>query len=192
MSDTMIYIADILSPLAMLNKNFYATTSGQTLLENTIGWSKLAFLDKKGVITTIGDFKKGTKDTSGILFSNLNHEFTAPRIKSYYTPRMYDYGYSGFQTSTFKPIPVGTALTDFNDNILDLVDKENTYYVGKDGDIFIKKKNTINTFEPSDVHFGFATLDLNAKNVDRYILGTYKDLKETAVFGYLDTEKGWE
>jgi hypothetical protein len=106
---------------------------------------------------------------------------------------MYDYGYYGANdTSNFKPIPVGSALTDVSDSIVDIVKDKNTFFVSKEEGIFTKKKGTLNTFEPSGIHFGFATLDLNSKNADRYIMSTFADIKEHAVFGYTDKEKEWE
>ena len=104
MSDTMVYIQEVLAPLSMLNKSFYKNDFGKQLMENQIGWSKLAFLDKSGNLELVGSFLKGTKHNSkDILFSNLNHEFSRANIyKTFATTR-----------NTFellKPIPVGYHL----------------------------------------------------------------------------------
>jgi predicted glutamine amidotransferase len=100
MSDTMVYIQDILSPLSMLNKTFYKNDFGKTLMENQIGWSKLAFLDKSGTISLVGDFKKD--DKTGMLYSNLNHTFKSS-VKTISKTRD--------TTELLKPIPVGTYLS---------------------------------------------------------------------------------
>lgn len=104
MSDTMVYIQDVLAPLSMLNKSFYKNDFGKQLMENQIGWSKLAFLDKSGDLQLVGSFLKGTKyNSKDLLFSNLNHEYSRANIyKTYDTTR-----------DTFemlKPIPVGYWL----------------------------------------------------------------------------------
>jgi predicted glutamine amidotransferase len=76
-SDTQIFIRDILYPLSKLDKAF--TEKYKTLIKNTIGYSKLALLDYEENITLIGDFKEPlVKD--GLSYSNLNHE------TRYYTP----------------------------------------------------------------------------------------------------------
>lgn len=108
LSDTQVYITDVLAPLNALNGDFYKSQFGKDLMENTIGWSKLAFLDKDGNVELVGDFKRGTKDnTSDILFSNLSHEYpkTAHTLgghgyygseDAYYN----DFGYYGYK---YKP-----------------------------------------------------------------------------------------
>jgi predicted glutamine amidotransferase len=127
MSDTMVYIQEVLSPLSMLNKSFYKNDFGKQLMENQIGWSKLAFLDKSGDIQLVGSFLKGTKhDSNDILFSNLNHEFSRSNIyKTYPTTR-----------TTFellKAIPVGYYLegvsTLNNTSSVVEITTPNLYYV---------------------------------------------------------------
>lgn len=142
MSDTMHYIQDVLAPLSMLNKVFYKNNFGKTLMENQIGWSKLAFLDKSGNIELVGDFKNGTKeDSKDILFSNLNHELS----KGVYS---YNKHYSSYdndlwsttdtstqkgETIKIKPLPVDTYLEYYNystkKNEYIKISVENYYYV---------------------------------------------------------------
>jgi predicted glutamine amidotransferase len=127
MSDTMVYIQEVLSPLSMLNKSFYKHDFGKQLMENQIGWSKLAFLDKSGNIELIGSFLKGTKyNSKDMLFSNLNHEFSRSNIyKTYATNRT--------TTELLKPIPVGYYLEGHSKlhttSSVNEVTTENLYYM---------------------------------------------------------------
>lgn len=134
MSDTMVYIQEVLTPLSMLNKQFYKNNYGKTLMENQIGWSKLAFLDKTGAIELVGDFKKGTKHNSNdILFSNLNHEMSKTNIYA-----------STYKTRTsfeeLKPVPVGTLLETMSNlnntqNLIEIT-TPNLYYMDAYGLIY--------------------------------------------------------
>ena len=138
MSDTMHYVQDVLSPLSMLNKAFYKNNFGKTLMENQIGWSKLAFLDKSGNIELVGDFKTSTKDSSkGLLFSNLNHELS----KGVYSYKSYDWHDSDyalpFSTSDenvkVKPLKKGTYVEYYNKgtkkNDFIMIQIDDYYYV---------------------------------------------------------------
>lgn len=70
LSDTQIYMRDVLYPLSKLDKNFLKTYP--TLINASIGASRLVFLDKNGEINTFGTFTE--KD--GVMYSNTNHERT--------------------------------------------------------------------------------------------------------------------
>lgn len=156
MSDTASYIANVLTPLAMLDLDFYKKPYGKTLMENTIGSSKLAFLDKDGNIETIGDFKNGTKQgTSDLLYSNLNHEYDWSSYKT--TPySTYSYGYNSsyskgnyYDSTDFemlKPIPKDFSISYFSN----ATQKEqvfrtqsgDTYFMDEYGIIYVKNKTT--------------------------------------------------
>ena len=64
-SDTMSYIQSVVAPLLSLNGHALQSPAGKSILATSSG-SKLAFLDSKGRITTIGDFQAH----EGYLFSN--------------------------------------------------------------------------------------------------------------------------
>lgn len=64
-SDTMSYIQSVVAPLLALNKHALQSQAGKSILATSCG-SKLAFLDGRGRITTIGDFQL----YDGYLFSN--------------------------------------------------------------------------------------------------------------------------
>jgi predicted glutamine amidotransferase len=139
MSDTMTYIQDVLAPLSMLNKSFYKHDFGKQLMENQIGWSKLAFLDKSGNIELVGSFLKGTKyNSKDILFSNLNHEFSRSNIyKTFDTGRT--------TTELLKAIPVGYYLegsSAFNTTTsMNVVTMDNIYFVDENNIIYYKTES---------------------------------------------------
>jgi hypothetical protein len=150
LSDTAIYIANVLTPLANLKSDFYMSNEGKAIMENTIGASKFAFLDKDGNIETIGDFKKGTKNnTDAILFSNLSHEWDKTTFAFNNTPNYgygFDYDVDEFSMKDFvKQIPMGYIVVNkkkFFESEVDFLKhaktiKENdTYYVDRDGLIY--------------------------------------------------------
>lgn len=68
-SDTMQYIIDIVYPLKKLHRYFYNTYYGKALLSHTAD-SKLAFLNQKGEIATVGDFI----EEDGMLYSNSSYK----------------------------------------------------------------------------------------------------------------------
>jgi predicted glutamine amidotransferase len=156
MSDTASYIAHVLTPLAMLDKDFYKKPYGKTIMENTIGSSKLAFLDKDGNIETIGDFKNGTKaGTTDLLYSNLNHEYDWSSYKSSpYGTYSYGYGaaknkgnyYDSAEFEILKPIPKDFNVSYFskttNKEQLFKTQSGDTYFMDDYGFIYVKNKTT--------------------------------------------------
>ena len=162
LSDTATYIANVLTPLAYLNKDFYINKEGKAIMENTIGASKFAILDKNGNIETIGDFKYGTKnDTDKILFSNLSHEWDTAFSGLNY-PAVYGCGYyDAYDTSTptddfteklaVKKLPVGTTIVNelkfFDTKIvkdyqkyMKIIDVKHDYYIDKWGYLYTTTK----------------------------------------------------
>jgi predicted glutamine amidotransferase len=79
-SDTMVFVRDILYPLSKIDKNF--TDKYKALIKNAIGYSKLALLNYEDELTLIGDFREPTKP-DGLKYSNLNHEYVYTK---YVTP----------------------------------------------------------------------------------------------------------
>lgn len=77
-SDTMEYILTQLAPLHRAVPKFYANKDLIKMVYNAVH-SKLAFLTDKGEIFTVGDFQ----ERDGILYSNLNHEWSQPRSFKY-------------------------------------------------------------------------------------------------------------
>jgi predicted glutamine amidotransferase len=181
MSDTMVYIQEVLTPLSMLNKAFYKNNYGKTLMENQIGWSKLAFLDKTGAIELVGDFKKGTKhNSSDILFSNLNHEMSRSNIYQ-------SWDKNRTSTELLKPIPVGAFLEVQSElitqNIVE-VKTPNLYFMDEIGIIYYLTQDKkalastyyLNTFIKDDsgqlVELGFEDIKEKEKQYDTIIYGS--------------------
>lgn len=155
MSDTASYIANVLTPLAMLDSKFYAKPYGKTIMENTIGASKLAFLDKDGNIETVGDFVNGTKaGMEGILYSNLNHEYDwSTYYKQPYST--YSYGYNNYtgansvdtvEFEILKPIPKDYYIGYYSANKRDYsffkTTTNDSYFMDEYGFVYIKNKAT--------------------------------------------------
>lgn len=67
MSDTQIYVRDIVTPLAKLESEMSFLEKYKTLISTTISTSRLAFLDNKGNISTFGNFT----EENGVLYSNM-------------------------------------------------------------------------------------------------------------------------
>lgn len=90
-SDTMQYIMDIVYPLKKLHRYFYNTEHGKELLYNTAN-SKLAFLNQKGEIATVGTFITGD---DGVVYSNTSYK-SHNRYTNYRGNKSYtcDYDYS--------------------------------------------------------------------------------------------------
>lgn len=78
-SDTMTYIKNYLSLYRKLDKHFYQNKIFQRAIEEQTK-SKLAFLDEKGIITTIGNFT----EIDGILYSNTFWQFRGNRTSGSY------------------------------------------------------------------------------------------------------------
>ena len=77
-SDTMAYIAEVITPLRRLSEDFMHNDNALDILEATVG-SKLCFMDNSGDIVTIGTFS----EIDGVLYSNLNHLNTFRRFSTY-------------------------------------------------------------------------------------------------------------
>jgi len=78
-SDTMTYIKNYMSLYRKLDKHFYQNKVFQKAIEEQTK-SKLAFLDEKGIITTIGNFT----EIDGILYSNTYWQFRGNRYSGSY------------------------------------------------------------------------------------------------------------
>lgn len=141
-SDTMQYIKDYATPLAVLNNRFHKVPAGQAILEETIGYSKLAFLDSEGDITTIGTFLKGTKNgTTNLMFSNLNHEYTynlSGYRGGYYNATEYETTYETFPVQ-LKRLPDNTVGVNVQGHPIALNSMPKalyTYYVDEYGYVY--------------------------------------------------------
>lgn len=118
-SDTTEYISRILVPLRNADAEFYKNPHFQELMKNTIDGSRFIFLNDMGEMETIGSWLT-SEEAPGVLFSNLNHEWTwAPSLPKYgrgLLSERYDYHSQFSEIATVKQIPSGLCLTA-DDNI---------------------------------------------------------------------------
>lgn len=85
LSDTMVFIRDLLAPLQTLKHDFYKTDAGRRIAKSA-AQSKLAFLDGHGRVELIGDFKTGA---DGVLYSNSSYKHEFEDVLAKYMKRPY-------------------------------------------------------------------------------------------------------
>lgn len=125
-SDTMEYILSQLAPLHRAVPKFYANKDLMEMVYNAVH-SKLAFLTDKGEIFTVGDFQ----ERDGILYSNLNHEWSQLRSFKYSSTHPYDwdsYDWDSYDWSKDNGAIRGTFL----DRTVMWVDEDIGYITGVD------------------------------------------------------------
>lgn len=131
-SDTTEYVSRILVPLRNADTEFYKNPHFQELMQNTIDGSRFIFLTDTGEMETIGSWLT-SEEAPGVLFSNLNHEwtwsYTSPKYGRGLLTERYD-NYSQFSDiATVKQIPKGLALTA-DDNIQQVINGTEHYPAG--------------------------------------------------------------
>ena len=82
LSDSQNYIKDFLYYLKKINNNFLTDKNCKMLILNSIGSSKLAFLNKKGMFL-FGDFEK---DEDGVFYSNNTYKYKKYYYSNYWSP----------------------------------------------------------------------------------------------------------
>lgn len=132
-SDTTEYISRILVPLRNADTEFYKNPHFQELMVNTISSSRFIFLDNNNEMVTVGNWLTSEAEP-GVLFSNLNHEWSYDLYSKKYS-RYSDDFYDGYHSSSFtdlatvKKIPDGFYLTA-DDNIQQVVNGTDEYPAG--------------------------------------------------------------
>ena len=119
-SDTMAYITEKLAKRYKWDKEFYKNRKQRKVIQGEIGGSRLAFLDGKGGIYTIGDFI----EDNGILYSNSSY-----RERDFF----YDFtwgDYTDYEQVT--PLYDGYVVTP--DKMYEI--EEENYFIGKGGRLF--------------------------------------------------------
>lgn len=94
LSDTQIYIRDIITPLVRISSTNTFLEKYKTLIDSTSGASRLVFLDNDGNLVTFGNFT----EENGIKYSNTTFKPTITYTKTYTYPSSsawddYDYSY---------------------------------------------------------------------------------------------------
>lgn len=119
-SDTMEYIASQLAPLYRGVKDFYRNKNLMTMVGNAINGSRMAFMNVKGEIFTVGNFV--TDEKTGMLYSNTSYEGGYKPYNAVHCG-YYDYGWSDDDIYEFwsKKYPKGETLpakgkSPFDDN----------------------------------------------------------------------------
>lgn len=102
-SDTMAYIADVVTPLRRMHEDFMHDDNALDVLSVTAK-SKLCFLDNSGDIVTIGEFY----DVDGVLFSNTSY------LKKTYSYNSYNAWWQKHVPATPKATP--KALVPVSDD----------------------------------------------------------------------------
>lgn len=88
-SDTMDFIANVMTPLMRMNPSFMHNSNAIDLLEGACD-SKLAILDNAGDIATVGHFY----EDDGVLYSNTSYMKSTYSWSSY--GALWDKGYAGY------------------------------------------------------------------------------------------------
>jgi predicted glutamine amidotransferase len=106
-SDTVQYIRDIVYPMYRNDRKFFNNPHMEQILDNTIAGSRLLFLDKDGDFKTIGSWNTSTQ-APGVMFSNLNHEYSYSAYGAYYGNRTsYSTKYNGNEYVYMRQLPDG-------------------------------------------------------------------------------------
>lgn len=186
-SDTQQYISDIIMPLIKTDRYFYKNKHFQELMRNTNNGSRFVFLDKDGNYTTVGEWVSSDDPTlKGIIYSNLNHEFTYAYGKyvptATYPSAFGSNQYSLRNTAFCVPVPVGGVLyTDLQldtklnplPNMKGFVIKEtheNDYWVDEYGDLY--RMDSLTGFIYPMYSFDYAFFE------DDILFSTRQDLKD--------------
>lgn len=119
-SDTMTYITERLAKRYKWDKEFYKSRKQRKVIQNEIGSSKMAFLDDKGDIYTVGDFI----DDNGILYSNSSY-----KERDFFFPLSWG-DYTEYEQVT--PLYDGYVVTP--SQMYEIEDVN--YFVGKGGKLF--------------------------------------------------------
>lgn len=119
-SDTMTYITERLAKRYKWDKEFYKSRKQRNVIQTEIGSSKMAFLDYKGDIYTVGDFI----EDNGILYSNSSY-----KERDFFFPFSWE-DYTDYEQVT--PLYDGYVVTP--SQMYEIEDVN--YFVGKGGKLF--------------------------------------------------------
>ena len=119
-SDTMTYITERLAKRYKWDKEFYKSRKQRKVIQSEIGSSKMAFLDDKGGIYTVGDFI----EDDGILYSNSSY-----KERDYFFKLTWE-DYTDYEQVT--PLYDGYVVTP--SHMYEIEDVN--YFIGKGGKLF--------------------------------------------------------
>ena len=119
-SDTMTYISERLAKRYNKDRDFYKSRKQRKVIQSEIGSSKMAFLNYRGEIYTVGDFI----EDNGILYSNSSY-----KERDFFFP--FSWGdYTDYEQVT--PLYDGYVVTP--SQMYEIEDVN--YFVGKGGKLF--------------------------------------------------------
>ena len=130
-SDTMEYTASQLAPLSRALPKFYKNVDAMKMISNAIGSSRMAFMDAKGEIYTIGNFV----EEGGMRYSNRSFETPkSSRCFPYYYSDDYEAWKNFFEEEEKrKPMPFSKKVMWLNEVAGDfVVDAKGNYMDGDD------------------------------------------------------------
>lgn len=172
LSDTQLFIRDVISILKGLNRNFYKDKGTLDML-NRVTKSKLCFLDTKNDLIYVGDF---VKDDNGVRYSNSTYKY------SYYNDwkDWRDYDYKDYKYTPAKTNSTeSTTLSDYEEKWEDGYYYEDDYN-GETIDEFMERNNYTKLYEGDIVQL--KTNDVWVVESD----GTYYITDKGNVFEYYD------
>lgn len=118
-SDTMEYTASQLAPLSRAVPTFYKNADLMKMISNAIGASRMAFMDGKGEIYTIGSFV----EEGGMRYSNRS--FETPTVTRYF-PYSYNDDWEEWrdyfkEEAKRKPMPIAKRVMWLDEDAGDFV-----------------------------------------------------------------------
>ena len=161
MSDTQLFIRDLVSILKGLNKNFYKDKNTLDMFEKVTN-SKLCFLDTKNDLIYVGDF---VKDENGIKYSNTTYkEYTYKTDWSKYDWDDYDRCYSTSYNTTTSDYEEkwdgGYEEDDYNEIEVEDFFREHVCTPLKIGDVVEFNDSSIFEIKERDTYFLDENLNL--------------------------------
>lgn len=112
LSDTQLFIRDVVAVAKGLNKNFYKNKATLDMFKR-ITTSKLCFLDTKNNLIYVGDF---VKDENGVRYSNTTYKSYSYKYYGYDWDYDYDYNYIPKTTTTKKEEDWDYGYKDYEDD----------------------------------------------------------------------------
>lgn len=149
LSDTQNFIKDALYPLYKLNNRVFYDARVRHLLDDYIGTSKLAIMNKSDLFL-IGDY---TTDNDGIKYSNTSYQ---------YDRSLFNYSYTNYFSSSkpafsikedYEELVTGDKVYT-QDNELIVIDKDKTYYI-KNKNLFKKTAPNVYSLQESNVKVSY-------------------------------------
>ena len=139
LSDTQLFVRDVVAITKHLNKNFYKDKATLDMFKRVTN-SKLCFLDTKDNIIYVGDF---VKDENGVRYSNNTYKPYSYKCYSWeWDGYDYDYYPSTSKTTTFKlddkDDDKDFDYDDYEDDVFEDWDKN---YINIDVEEFVRKND---------------------------------------------------